>query len=58
MELYLTTITTVLVITQIIRVVQNAIQLKRYARTQEQNNRVEQVFKKLDKVLDEYLERE
>lgn len=56
MTTYLAIITTTLVVTQIIRVIQNSIQLKKYAKTQEQNNRVEETIKKLDKALNKYLD--
>jgi len=41
---YLTIITTVLVLTQIIRVTQNAIQLRKYSATSRQNDEVLRIW--------------
>lgn len=52
MTTYLTIITTSLVLTQIIRLVQNAIQLKRQGEIAKQNNYILKVFMKLEYWLD------
>jgi hypothetical protein len=46
---YLTIITTVLVLTQIIRVTQNAIQLRKYAESNKQNEEVLRIWKSIAK---------
>lgn len=53
METYLAIITTVLVLTQIIRVTQNAISLSRNANVYEWNNELMQINRKLSLDLDE-----
>ena len=52
MTIYLTIITTALVITQIIRLVQNAVQLKRNDRIETRNKLIERVYAKLEEWLD------
>ena len=58
MNLYLTIITTVLVLTQIIRVTQNAMQLKHLKNIHKYDDYILSVYKKLDKALDLYYEEE
>lgn len=55
MNLYLTIITTVLVMTQIIRVTQNAIQLKHLKTIHKDDDYIYNTYKKLNKALDVYL---
>ena len=56
METYLAIITTVLVLTQIIRVVQNAISLKRNDNVYEWNNELMQINRKLSLDSDEIVD--
>lgn len=58
MSTYLAIITTVLVLTQIIRVTQNAMQLKRQIKLLEtdQNQQLVRLWDKLEEALDKYLE--
>ena len=49
---YLTIITTVLVLTQIIRVIQNSIQLSHIGEIEERNKLVMRVYEKIEKSLD------
>lgn len=54
MEIYLTIVTTVLVLTQIIRLIQNAIQLRLYTKkVDEHNGLILRVYSKMEKWLDE-----
>ena len=55
METYLAIITTVLVLTQIIRVTQNAISLRRNDNVYEWNNELMQINRKLSLDLDEII---
>lgn len=52
MNTYLAIITTVLVITQIIRVTQNTIQLRKYNKTDKNNDYIVSVYGKLEKWID------
>ena len=53
MTVYLTIITTALVVTQIVRVIQNAIQLHLYGDKVDQHNEIVlRVYKKLERYLD------
>ena len=52
MTTYLTIITTVLVLTQIIRVTQNAMQLKRYGELNDNNDYVMSVYRKIEHYID------
>ena len=52
MNTYLTIITTILVLTQIIRLIQNAIQIKRYGEIERYNKDLIRVYKKLEYWLD------
>ena len=52
MNIYLTIITTVLVLTQVIRLIQNAKQLK-YLADKKQNDDVVKVWNKLEKAINE-----
>ena len=51
MSVYLTVMVTVLVATQIIRLVQNTIQLRKYDETTVQNKRVMEIYEHLEKEL-------
>ncbi len=53
MTTYLTIITTVLVITQIIRVLQNALQLRRYGETVFKNDYIMQMYEKIVRYIDD-----
>lgn len=53
MQTYLTIVTTVLVVTQIIRVVQNTIQLKKYGETDKGNKEILGMWKRISRDLDE-----
>jgi len=53
MNTYLTIITTILVLTQIIRVTQNAIQLNKHEAVNIDNKYILSVYEKLEKFLDE-----
>ena len=56
MTTYLVIITTILVLTQIIRVIQNAIQLGKYEhKITKQNDEIINIYIKLEKALDVYL---
>jgi len=52
MNTYLAIITTTLVLTQIIRLIQNAIQLKHLAKTKIDNSEVVQAWKELKNTMD------
>lgn len=56
LEIYLTIITTVLILTQIIRLTQNAKQLKHLHKIHKYDDYILSVYKKLDKALDLYYE--
>lgn len=58
MNTYLAIITTALVLTQIIRVTQNTIQLKKYGVTERKNTEIFNMWKKIERVVDIYLEKE
>ena len=58
MNLYLTIITTVLVLTQIIRLTQNAKQLKHLHRIHKYDDYIYSVYEKLNKALVIYLDKE
>ncbi len=55
MQLYLTIITTILVMTQIIRVSQNAMQLRHLGTVHKYDDYVHSVYVKLNRVLDTYI---
>jgi hypothetical protein len=52
MTIYLTIITTVLVLTQIIRLLQNHKQLKQLGKVDDDNEMIKRVYGKLEKLLD------
>lgn len=56
MQLYLTIITTVLVLTQIIRLTQNAMQLRHLGKIHKHDDYIHSVYKKLDRALGLYEE--
>lgn len=59
MQTYLVIITTVLVLTQIIRVTQNAMQLKRIGTKMDADNElIRKVYRKLEVALDKFMEGE
>jgi hypothetical protein len=60
MEKYLLVITTILVATQIIRLIQNAIQLRRMNKQLEstQNKQIVRLWDKLEEAIDKYMESE
>ena len=58
MNIYLAIITTALVLTQIIRLIQNTIQLKNQIELDKKNLRVMEVWDKLEQAIDIYLEKE
>ena len=58
MTIYLTIITTVLVLTQVIRVTQNAISLKNFKKTDMQNVKLIEEWKKAIDKLDDVLDKE
>lgn len=53
MTIYLTIITTILVVTQVIRVTQNAIQLKKYGETNKDNKAVLEMWSQTSKDISE-----
>lgn len=55
MQLYLTIITTVLVLTQIIRVSQNAMQLRHLGKVHKYDDYIKKVYEKLEIAIDTYL---
>ena len=59
MEIYLTIMVTILVITQVIRLTQNAIQLRRQTQALESdpNKQLLRLWDKLEKCLDDYIEK-
>jgi len=57
MTIYLVIITTVLVITQIIRLIQNAMQISNNRKIDEHNVFIMHIYEKLDIALDVYLSR-
>lgn len=58
MNIYLAIITTALVLTQIIRLIQNTIQLKNQIELDKKNLRVMEAWDKLEQAIDIYLEKE
>ena len=56
MNLYLTIITTVLVMTQIIRVTQNAMQLRHLHKVHKYDDYIKEVYEKIERAADKYLE--
>lgn len=58
MNLYLTIITTVLVLTQIIRLTQNAMQLRHLHKIHKHDDYIKKVYEKLEKAADKYLKSE
>ena len=55
---YLTIITTVLVLTQVIRLIQNSLQLKQYKRMNGENAYIMSVYAKIEKWVDKEREDE
>ena len=53
METYLAIITTALVLTQIIRLTQNAMQLDKYSETDSKNDELLEIFRNINENLDE-----
>ena len=53
METYLAIITTALVLTQIIRLTQNAMQLSKYSKTDSKNDELLEIFRNINENLDE-----
>ena len=51
MSVYLTVMVTVLVATQVIRLIQNTMQLRKYDETTVQNKRVMEIYEHLEKEL-------
>jgi hypothetical protein len=49
MNTYLAIITTILVLTQVVRVAQNAIQLSKYPIIERDNNEIMRIYKNLDR---------
>lgn len=58
MDIYLTIITTALVLTQIIRLIQNSKQLKHVRRLNQDNDRIMLVWKKVEQAVDKYIKQE
>lgn len=56
MNIYLAIITTVLVLTQIVRLIQNAMQLRKYNWTNRQNDYLVSVYEKIDRYITGKLE--
>jgi hypothetical protein len=54
MTIYLTIITTILVLTQIIRVTQNAIQLRKYTNINTHNTYILKTYERINTVIDQY----
>jgi hypothetical protein len=57
MNTYLTIITTVLVLTQIIRLIQNSVQLKFLAKTRIENKEVVNAWHELKDVMEKFIEK-
>jgi hypothetical protein len=57
MNTYLTIITTVLVLTQIIRLIQNTVQLKFLAKTRIENKEVVNAWNDLKNVMEKFIEK-
>jgi hypothetical protein len=57
MNTYLTIITTVLVLTQIIRLIQNSVQLKFLAKTRIENKEVVNAWRELKNVMAKFIEK-
>lgn len=55
LEIYLTVITTVLVLTQVIRLTQNAMQLRHITKIHKHDEYILSVYKKLENAINEYL---
>jgi len=53
MTTYLTIITTILVLTQVIRLMQNALHLRHFRRIEDKNDYIVVVYRKLERALDE-----
>ena len=56
MQTYLAIITTALVITQIIRLIQNTIQLKHLKKTDKRNEQVEQLWSDMTQTMEQLIE--
>lgn len=56
MNLYLTIITTVLVLTQIIRLIQNTMQLRHLSKVHKYDDYIKKVQEKIERAADKYLE--
>jgi hypothetical protein len=56
MNIYLAIITTILVLTQVIRVTQNAIQLNRIGEAHKYNDELMRIWRKVEKFIDERME--
>ena len=56
MNLYLTIITTALVLTQIIRLIQNAMHLKHLGEVHKYDDYIKKVYEKIEWAADKYLE--
>ena len=56
MNIYLAIITTVLVMTQIIRVTQNAMQLRHLHKVHKYDDYIKKVYEKIERAADKYLE--
>lgn len=56
MNLYLTIVTTALVLTQIIRLIQNAMQLRHLGEVHEYDDYIKKVYEKIERAADKYLE--
>jgi hypothetical protein len=51
MTTYLTIVTTILVLTQVIRVIQNTISIKRYEKINQYNDRIREIWEHMDKYI-------
>lgn len=56
MNIYLAIITTALVMTQIIRVTQNAMQLRHLHKVHKYDDYIKKVYEKIERAADKYLE--
>jgi len=56
MNLYLTIMTTALVMTQIIRVTQNAMQLRHLGEVHKYDDYIKKVYEKIERAADKYLQ--
>lgn len=50
--IYLTIITTILVLTQVIRLIQNSLHLRHFRRIEDKNDYIVAVYRKLERALD------